>query len=157
MGQEGFIKFFILRFSQLLVSKPCMLVNCLKQGSYIAITKKIILEWSFLILNTIEKYSMLMNIWQFHLSSWQRMGLMWAIPVFVTQDYFDEAFLQLHKLNLTYCLNFFPVTCILLSVCMFDQNHMYPSFISPLEMFQGICNIEGLKGETLKHWITGGT
>ena len=39
---------------------------------------------------------------------------------------------------------FFP--CILLSVCMFDQNQMDPSFISPLEMFHGICNIERLKG-----------
>ena len=28
---------------------------------------------------------------------------------------------------------------------MFDQNERYPLSISPLEMFQGICSIEGLK------------
>ena len=76
LGQEGLIKFFILGFSELLVSKPFM-------GSYIAIRKKIILKLSFLILNTILYFLMLMNSWQFHLSNWQVMGLVLAISVFV--------------------------------------------------------------------------
>ena len=157
MGQEGFIRFFILRFSQLLVSKPCILVNCLKQGSHIAITKKIILEWSFLILNTILYFSMLMNIWQFHLSSWQRMGFMWAIPVFVYTGLLWQGIPTVTQAKSYLLLKFFP--CYLhFAFCLY----VWPKSplcltISPLELFQGICNIEGLKGETLEHWITGGT
>ena len=50
---------------------------------YIVFRKKIIFKWSFLILNIILYFLLLTNIWQFHLSNWQGMGLVWAISVFV--------------------------------------------------------------------------
>ena len=58
-----------------------------------------------------------------------------------------QKILQSHKLNLTYCLKSSLLLAFwFLFVCMVDQTQMYPSFISPLELFQGIiCNIHSVK------------
>ena len=86
-----------------------------------------------------------MNTWQLHLSNWQGVGPVWAISIsFVYIGLLIWAFLQSHKLNLTYCLKS-SVTCILPSVCLVDQTQMYPSSISLLGLFQGIiCNIHSV-------------
>ena len=61
---------------------------------------------------------------------------------FVCMGLLVWAFIQSHKLNLTYCSK----SSLLLafsSVCLVDQCQMYPSFISPLQMLHCIiCNIQ---------------
>ena len=105
---------------------------------------------------------MLKNTWQFHLSNWQDMGLMWAIS-FVYSELLVWAFPQSHRLNLSYYLksSLLLAFCFLLA-CVVDQTQMCPSSISPLGIFQGIiCNIGRFKrkeeGRVLESWITGGT
>ena len=136
-----------------MVSKPCILVNYLKQRSYIAI-RKIILKWSFLILNTILYFLMLINIWQFHLSLTRNGSRMNHLRFCLHRITLSEHFYSYTSLILLIVSN---VTCILLSVPMFDQNQMYPSSISPIEKFQGTSNFERLKGRALEPWITGWT
>ena len=76
--------------------------------------RKIFLKWSFLILNTILYFLMLMNICHFHLSNWVGVG-----PVRLISISFDYTgllvwgFLQPHKLNITCCLKSF----LLLAFC----------------------------------------
>ena len=89
---------------QLLFSKSCIFVDCLKQKPYIAIGKKIILEY-FCILNTILYFLMLMVTRQFHLPNLQEVDPMWAISLsFVYIRLVVGTFLKPHKFNLTYCL-----------------------------------------------------
>ena len=90
-------------------------------------------------------FFMLMTTWQFHLLNWQAVGPMWAISIsFIYTVLLVWAFLQSHKLNLTYCLKSSPAFCFLF-VCMIGQTQMYPSSISPSELFQGImCNIHSV-------------
>ena len=75
------------------------------------------------------------------------MGPVWAISVsFVYTGLLVWAFLQSHKLNLTYCLksSLLLAFCFLF-VCMVDQTQMYPSSISPLGLFQRIiCSIHSV-------------
>ena len=81
-------------------------------------------------------------------------------PFLFTQDYFVWAFLQLRKLNLTY---YFKSSLVIAFCFLFvlDQNQMYSSSISPLEIFQGICIIEWLKrregGGYFEPWTAGET
>ena len=88
---------------QLLFSKSSIFVNCFKERSYIAIRKKIILKWSFLVLNTISYLLMLMNTSQLHLFNWQGLGLMRVISIsFVYTGLLVRAFPQSHNLSRTY-------------------------------------------------------
>ena len=92
---------------QLLFSKSCVLVNCLKQKLYIAIRKKIILKYFIyiLFLKTILYFLMLMITWQFHLPNLQGEGPIWAISIsFVYTRLVVGTFPKSHKLNLTYYL-----------------------------------------------------
>ena len=85
-----------------------------------------------------------MNTWQFHLSNWQGVGAVWVISIsFVYTRLLVWAFLQWHKLHLTYCLkSSLLLEFFSLFVSMVDQTQMYPSSISPFGLFQGItCNI----------------
>ena len=100
------------------ISKSCILVKCLKQRSYIAIKKKIILKLSFLILNTILYFLLLMNTWQFNLSNWQEVVLVWAICFFCLHRNTCRAF-HSHPSSIL-LLEIFPVTWILLSVCLYS-------------------------------------
>ena len=88
-----------------------------------------------LILNTILCF---LNTWQFHLLNWQGVGPMLAISIsFVYTRLLAWAFLQSHKLNLTYCLK----CCLLLEFFfrMDDQTQMHPSSsTSLLGLFQRI-------------------
>ena len=181
-----------------------------------------------------------MNTWQFNLSNWQWVGLMWAISIsFAYTGLLVWAFPQSHKLNLTYCvksslliaflniliwaINFIIKSImrsfIMLNTVMENENmsfanilipfmrscsqhcqlchcHVHsivhgiehdlrkgikilarlvfsfsfivfsmmklhdesysnvPSSILLLGLFQGICDIERLKGATLELWIT---
>ena len=116
---------------------------------------------------------MLMNIWQFHLPKWYRMGLVWAISAsFIYTGLLTRAFPHLLALNLTYCSK----SSLLLVFCFFFFNlitlfyvgivqkleltqiclNPWNSFngkiddILPLELFQGIIrNTERLKEKTL--------
>ena len=132
---------------QLLFFKSCILVN---------LWKKIILKWSFLILNTVFYFLMITNTWQFHLSKYQGLCTMWIISIsFAYVELLVQVFSQSIRFNLTYCLK---LSLLLEFYFMFDQTQMCPSFISSLGLFQGIiCNIEWLRGRILEHWITGGT
>ena len=59
-----------------------LLCICLKQRSFIAIRKKIIIKQSFIILNTILYFLMLMNTCQFLLWNQQGVGLV-GLPPFL--------------------------------------------------------------------------
>ena len=81
-----------LRFKKVitvrLAYKSCILVNCLKQRSYIAIRKNISRKQSFLIINTISYFLVLVITWQFHLPIWQGVG---PSPFLLfTKDYLSE-------------------------------------------------------------------
>ena len=101
---------------------------------------------------------MLMNAWQFHLSNWQGFGLVQTIYIsFVYTELLAWAFPQSHRLNII--VGNLPVTCILLSGCLYNwsNSNVSPSSCSPLGLFQGIIfNIERLKWGTLEPLITGG-
>ena len=101
------------------ISKSCILVKCLKQRSYIAIKKKIILKLSFLILNTILYFLLLMNTWQFNLSNWQEVVLIWAISVSFVYIGILVEHSRSHPSSIL-LLEIFPVTWILLSVCLYS-------------------------------------
>ena len=61
---------------------------------------------------------MLMNTWQSHLLNWQEVRLVWVISgSFFTQDYFSEHSYS-HTSLILLIAYVFPVTCILLSVCL---------------------------------------
>ena len=94
--------------------------------------KKIIIKWSFITLNI---FLMLMNTWQFDLSNWQGVRLVWIISAFfVYTGLLVWTFLRSHKLNVTYCLK-----------SLVDQTQMHPTSISPLGLFQEIvCNIHSV-------------
>ena len=100
-----------------------------------------------------------MNIWQVHLSSLPRGGscvghlfLLFIHNYLSENSYCHTNLILLIAWNLSCYLHF--DFCFF---CMVDQNQMNPSSISALGLFQyTICNIERMKGETLKHWVTGG-
>ena len=113
----------------------------------------IINKWYFLILSTILYFLMLMNARQFYLLNWQDMCTMWALFVsLVYTGLLAKAFLQSHKINLTYyCKSSLLLAFCPLFVCMVDQTQMYPSSISPLGLFQVVmCNIKRPKWRTLE-------
>ena len=88
----------------------------------------------------------------FHLLSWQVVSSVWAISIFfVNTGLLVWAIPQSHRLNLTCCFKSCQLLafCFLL-VCMVDQTQIFPSSISPLGLFQRICNFERQKGGTLE-------
>ena len=71
-------------------SKSCILANLLKTEIFLAI-RKIALKLSFLILNTILYFLMLMNTSRFHLLNWQGVGQSRPSPFLLfTLDYLSE-------------------------------------------------------------------
>ena len=82
-----------------------------------------------------KHFLMLTNTWQFDLSNWQGVRLVWIISAFfVYTGLLVWTFLQSHKLNVTYCLK-----------SLVDQTQMHPTSISPLGLFQEIvCNIHSV-------------
>ena len=135
-------------------TKSCIFVKCLKQRSYIVIRRKIIHKWSFLILNTILYFLMLMSNWQFHLSDLAKgVGFICAISIsFVCTGLLVWAFPYSQKLNLTSCLKSSLLLLFsFLLVCTVDQTQMHPSFIWPLGLFPGIIyNNDSLKEGSLE-------
>ena len=91
-----------------------------------------------------------MSTWQFHLVNLQGLCPVWTISIsFVYKVLLVWVFLQLHKLNLTYCLK----SSLLLPFCFLfistvDQNQIYPSSLIHLTiigLFQEIiCNIHSV-------------
>ena len=98
---------------QLLFFKSCILVN---------LWKKIILKWSFLILNTVFYFLMITNTWQFHLSKYQGLCTMWIISIsFAYVELLVQVFSQsirfnLIAWNLPCCLNF--TLCLIRLKCV---------------------------------------
>ena len=92
-----------------------------------------------------------MNIWQFHLPKWYRMGLVWAISAsFIYTGLLIRSFPHLKTLNLTYC--WFNCMTNLTQICLTPWNSFNGKMddILLLELFQGIIrNIERLKERTL--------
>ena len=135
-------------------------MNLLKTGFLWLLERRLFLNNLIILETLIFHFLMLMNIWQFHLLTWQGVGCGWAIFIsFIYTELLVWAFSQSYSLNLTYCLksSLLHAFCFLL-VSMVDQTQMCPSSILSLALFQGIiCNIERLKGGILQPWITGGT
>ena len=137
-------------------SKSCILENCLKQRSYRAIRKMIILKWYFLILNIILHFLMLTNISQFHLSNCQGMWSVCAISVFVlhritlsVHSHSYESLILFIAWNLPYYLHF--AFCLLVWLIKFKCTP-HPSHYEKYfrESYWGAAR--GI----LKPWITGG-
>ena len=99
--------------------------------------KKIIFKWSLLILNTFLYFFNVNEHLPVLFVELARSGS------FVDKELLAWAFLQSHKLNLSYCLkSSLLLVFSFLFVCMVGQTQMHPSSISPLRLFQGIiCNI----------------
>ena len=103
---------------------------------------------------------MLMNTWQFHLWNKQGVGPMWTISIsfLFTVNHLSE---HSHSHTGLILLIVWNLHCYLhFAFCLFVWLIKLKclSSISPLGLFQGIIhNIEGLKGGTLKSWITGVT
>ena len=130
-------------------SKSCILANCLQQDvlySHYAYDL-----WSMLMIFCYFKHYfvlslMLMNFWQFYLSQIGKGCVLFGPSLFLlcTKDCLSEHSHSYTSLNLFIAWNGW-------------LNFNVPPSISPLRLFQGIiCNIERLKGGTLKPWITGG-
>ena len=123
--------------------------------TYIAIRRKMILKWSFLILHTILYFLMLMKTWQFKLLNSQGVGPVWTISVsFVYTGLLIWVFSVAKSLILLIAWN---SPCYLHFVfCLFlwlIKLKCTPH--SPLELFWGIiCNVERLKKRNLEPWIT---
>ena len=80
---------------------------------------------------------MLMNTWQFHLSNWKWVGLMWAI--------FVSAFTRLNKIDLTYCLKsplylhlaFCLFAWLIKFKCTLHPSHYYDCFRGSFKILSG--------------------
>ena len=135
-----------------------MLVNCFQQRSYVVIMLMIMLKLSFFYFKHYFLFLTLMNFWQFYLSNWQGLRPVWTISVcFVDKGLLVWVFPQLHKLKFSCYLKSSKILAFCFLFVWLIKLKMYPSSISQLGFFQGIiCNIERLKGVSLKPWITGG-
>ena len=141
---------------QLLFSKSSIFVNCFRERSYIAIRKKIILKWSFLVLNTISYLLMLMNTSQLHLFNWQGLGLMRVISIsFVYTGLLVRAFPQSTTLVVLIAGN---LPCYLhFAFCLYgwSNSNLALMYLSNRTVSEIIYNIKRLKGSTLEPCIAG--
>ena len=94
-----------------------------------------------------------MSTWQFHLLNWQGVCPVWTILVsFVYAGSLVWAFLQSHKINLTYCFkSSLLLESKILSVCLYNwSNSNVPPSISPLGLLQEIiCSVHSVSSPYL--------